>query len=172
MNEKRNNVLRYIMIFFVLLGSITWGLIGMFNYNLIHNLLMGNTMAKKIGYSLIGISGLYLAISPSTYRPDKEECTFPAHILMHCEDATQGKKMIITTKYPNSSIVYWAKNELNDELFNSGTAKTNNMGLATIVLAEPDEKVAIPGFSAIPKEICYRAIIGTGMLSRVESTKI
>ena len=172
MNENKSQFLRYMMLFLVIIGSITWGLIGMFNYNLVHSILMGNTMAKKVAYSLIGIAGLYLALNPNTWRPDREECVFPAHLLMHCEDATQGKKMVITTKQPNTSIVYWAKNEKNGELFNSGTAKTNNMGLATIVLAQPDKDHDIPGFWSLPKEIFYRGISGTGTLSRVESTKI
>jgi len=159
------------MIFLILLGAITWGGIGLFNFNIIHNLLMGNTFAKKIIYSLIGIAGLYLAMCKNTYWPYLGESTFPAHLLAHCQEATQGKKMRISTSYPNTSIVYWVKNEKNGSLYNSGTAKTNNLGIATIVLAEPDGD-EIPGYWMIPKEIYYRAITGPGSLSQVEKTRL
>jgi uncharacterized membrane protein YuzA (DUF378 family) len=169
-NASRNKTIRYIMIFLVLLGSITWGLIGVFNYNIVHNLLLGNTIAKKIAYFAIGLAGLYLAINPSIYKPEKEACIFPSHLLIHCQEATQGKKMNITTRYPNTIIVYWT--QLNEILNNSGTAKTNEFGIATIVLTQPNEKNGTINLANIPKEIYYRAIQDNGTLTRIESTKI
>ena len=166
-----NKNLRLFLIFFILLGSVTWGLIGMFGINLIHNMVFGNPIAKKIIYSFIGIASLYFIINPNTYlSQDQSECVFPTHILMHCQDATQGKKVVITTKFHNTSIVYWAKNDRTGELLNCGTAKTNGLGLATIVLALPD-KDSVSTLGSIPKEIYYRGILNSGMLSRLEKTK-
>lgn len=169
--KQKNPKLHLFMIILVLLGAITWGAIGAFNYNIIHSLLMGNTMAKKIVYTLIGISGLYIAMCKNTYWPYLGESTFPAHLLAHCEEASQGKKMQITTSYPNTAIVYWVKNEKDGSLYNSGTAQTNNMAIATIILAEPDKK-KVPGYWMIPKEIYYRAVTGPGSLSQVEKTSM
>jgi len=169
MAAKKN--LRLFLIFFILLGSITWGFIGMFGINLIHNMVFGNPIVKKIIYSFIGISSIYFIINPDTFIfQDQTECIFPTHLLMHCQDATQGKKIVITTKFRDTSIVYWAKNDRTGELFNCGTAKTNHLGLATIVLALP-EKDTISTLGSIPKEIYYRGILNSGMLSRMEKTK-
>ena len=159
------------MLAVVLLGAITWGLIGMFGINLIHNMVFGNAIVKKIIYSFIGIAALYFLINPDTYLlQDQSECIFPTHLLMHCQDATQGKKTVITTKFPSTSIVYWAKNDRTGELLNCGTAKTNNLGLATIVLALPD-KDSVSTLGSIPKAIYYRRIMNSGLLSRMEKTK-
>lgn len=43
----------------VLVGGLNWGLVGMFNYNLITSLLGdGSTMTKAV-YGLVGICALY-----------------------------------------------------------------------------------------------------------------
>jgi len=168
-----NSNVRLFLLFFILLGSITWGLIGMFGINLIHNMVFGNPIAKKIIYSFIGIASLYFIMNPDTYLlQNQSECVFPTHILMHCEDATQGKKIVITTKFRNTSIIYWAKNDRTGELSNSGTAKTNSMGLATIVLALPDSNTdTVSTLGSLPKDIYYRGILNGGLLSRMEKTK-
>jgi len=169
--ENKNQNLHLFMIILVLIGSLTWGLIGTMNYNLIHNILFGNTIAKKIAYTLIGISGIYLALCRNTYWPYLGESVFPNHLFQHCPMPTEGKEIMISTPYPNTALVYWVKNEKDGSLFNSAVSKTNNLGLAKIVLAEPDKK-DVPGYWIIPKEIFYRAIVGTGMLSKVEKTRI
>lgn len=41
-----------------IIGAINWGLIGLFNFNLVETLFGINTMLTKIIYSLVGICGL------------------------------------------------------------------------------------------------------------------
>lgn len=43
---------------FTIIGAINWGLIGLFNFNLVETLFGINTMLTKIIYSLVGICGL------------------------------------------------------------------------------------------------------------------
>lgn len=42
----------------VIIGALNWGLIGLFNTDLV-NLLFGNGMITKVIYSAVGISGVY-----------------------------------------------------------------------------------------------------------------
>ncbi len=44
------------------IGAINWGLVGIFNFNLVTYLLGENTTLTKIVYVLVGISGLYSII--------------------------------------------------------------------------------------------------------------
>lgn len=44
------------------IGAINWGLIGMFNFNLVTYLLGEASTLTKIVYILVGISGLYSII--------------------------------------------------------------------------------------------------------------
>ena len=43
----------------VLIGALTWGLIGAFNFNLIYAILGGAPQIEQVVYILIGISALH-----------------------------------------------------------------------------------------------------------------
>lgn len=43
----------------LLIGGLNWGLVGIFNYNLVTSLLGDASMMTKVVYSLVGICALY-----------------------------------------------------------------------------------------------------------------
>ena len=43
----------------VIIGAINWGLIGLFNFNLVDTLFGVGSALSRIVYSLVGISGLW-----------------------------------------------------------------------------------------------------------------
>lgn len=43
----------------VIIGAINWGLIGLFNFNLVELLFGDMTLLSRIVYSLVGISGVW-----------------------------------------------------------------------------------------------------------------
>jgi uncharacterized membrane protein YuzA (DUF378 family) len=43
----------------LVIGGINWGLVGIFNYNLVTALLGDASMMTKIVYGLVGLCGLY-----------------------------------------------------------------------------------------------------------------
>ncbi|HEY9790013.1 MAG TPA: DUF378 domain-containing protein [Candidatus Obscuribacterales bacterium] len=45
----------------MLIGAINWGLVGVFNYNLVTAVLGDGSMMTKIVYGLVGLCGLYEA---------------------------------------------------------------------------------------------------------------
>lgn len=50
-----------IALIFVLVGAINWGLIGLFNFNLVSTIFGGPmNILSRIIYSLVGLSGGYL----------------------------------------------------------------------------------------------------------------
>ena len=48
-----------IVLTLIILGSINWGLIGIFEFDLISNIFGYMSVFSRIIYSIIGISGLY-----------------------------------------------------------------------------------------------------------------
>lgn len=44
----------------VIIGAINWGLIGIFNFNLVDTIFGTMSIMSRIIYSLVGISGLWL----------------------------------------------------------------------------------------------------------------
>lgn len=43
----------------VIIGAINWGLVGLFNFNLVDTLLGSGSILAKIVYILVGISGVW-----------------------------------------------------------------------------------------------------------------
>lgn len=53
------SILNALSAIFILIGAINWGLIGLFNFNLVEFLFKKQSIITRIIYTLVGISGLY-----------------------------------------------------------------------------------------------------------------
>lgn len=51
-------LLKKIALFLVIIGAINWGLIGLFDFNLVDTLFGIDSMLSKIVYILVGLSGI------------------------------------------------------------------------------------------------------------------
>ncbi|MBP5686378.1 MAG: DUF378 domain-containing protein [Clostridia bacterium] len=67
---KTTNIIAFIL---VIVGAIVWGLLGIFNFNLVSMIFGAGSEAvvSRIIYSLVGISGLWLIFYSLVYRPFK-----------------------------------------------------------------------------------------------------
>ncbi len=62
-------ILRMIALAFVLIGAVTLGLLGLFNFNIVAAMFGDATILTRILYALVGISAVILMITH-----DNEEC--------------------------------------------------------------------------------------------------
>ncbi|WP_416326156.1 DUF378 domain-containing protein [[Eubacterium] hominis] len=53
-------VWNYIALIITIIGAINWGLIGVFDFNLVTFLFQTGSWITRIVYILVGISGIYL----------------------------------------------------------------------------------------------------------------
>jgi len=51
--------LQKVALAFTILGAINWGLIGLFDFNLVSAIFGDNTILESITYALIGLCGLF-----------------------------------------------------------------------------------------------------------------
>ncbi|MCI9049820.1 MAG: DUF378 domain-containing protein [Coprobacillus sp.] len=51
------NMIQKIALVFTIIGAINWGLIGLFNFNLVET-LFGTSMLSAIIYMIVGIAGI------------------------------------------------------------------------------------------------------------------
>ncbi len=51
-------LLKKIALFLVIIGAINWGLIGLFDFNLVDTLFGIDSMLSRIVYILVGLSGI------------------------------------------------------------------------------------------------------------------
>ena len=56
----------------VVVGALNWGLVGLFNLNLVMMLLGSWPMVEKLVYVLVGLSALYLLV---THKNDCKICS-------------------------------------------------------------------------------------------------
>ena len=59
-NERmvKMEILYKVCLVFAIIGAISWGLIGLFDFNLVTAIFEAGSVMTKIIYSLVGISGL------------------------------------------------------------------------------------------------------------------
>ena len=53
-------LLNYFALAITIIGAVNWGLIGLFNFNLVAFLFGDMTLLARIVYTLVGLCGLYL----------------------------------------------------------------------------------------------------------------
>lgn len=58
--NMNNKALDYCALTIAIIGAVNWGLIGLFNFNLVSFLFGSMSWISRIVYGLVGISGLYL----------------------------------------------------------------------------------------------------------------
>lgn len=63
--------LHYIATILLLIGGLNWGLVGLFNYNLVNVVLGSWPGLVQIVYILVGVSAVYLA---ATHMNDCKVC--------------------------------------------------------------------------------------------------
>jgi hypothetical protein len=51
------NIIQKIALIFTIIGALNWGLIGLFNFNLI-NALFGDSLFSAIIYMIVGVAGI------------------------------------------------------------------------------------------------------------------
>jgi len=59
---KELNALDWIVIILILIGGLNWGVLGLFNVNVIGLIFGEMTTITRIIYTLVGVAAVYLAI--------------------------------------------------------------------------------------------------------------
>ncbi len=62
------NPLDWITIFLVVVGAINWGLVGTIDFNLVTRLFGDMSTVSRVVYMLVGLSGLYLGFTASSFK--------------------------------------------------------------------------------------------------------
>ena len=62
---KKLSSLDWLAYILVIVGSINWGLVGFFQYNLVWSVLGQGTTATQLLYDLVGIAGVYMLLMVS-----------------------------------------------------------------------------------------------------------
>ncbi len=56
------NIVTKIAYLLVIIGALNWGLVGVFNFDLVAMIFGAGSLLSRIVYSLVGLSGVYLIL--------------------------------------------------------------------------------------------------------------
>lgn len=59
---KKHCVLDYIALILVIIGGLNWGLIGLFNFNLVSAIFGDMTLLARLVYIVVGVAAIYTII--------------------------------------------------------------------------------------------------------------
>lgn len=65
-------LLHMVAFLLLLIGGLNWGLLGLFNFNLVNTVLGSAPMIEKLVYVLVGVSAVWIGI---THRTDCKICS-------------------------------------------------------------------------------------------------
>lgn len=66
---KRLNAMDWIAIVLLVIGGINWGLVGLFQFDLVATLFGGQaSLISRIVYVIVGLSAIYVAIDAFTFE--------------------------------------------------------------------------------------------------------
>ena len=57
------NTIKTLALVLVIVGGLNWGLVGIFNFDLVAAIFGAMSMLSRIVYALVGLSAVYLAIA-------------------------------------------------------------------------------------------------------------
>lgn len=67
---KNLNILDWVAILLSAIGAINWGLIGLFNFNLVSLILGDMSILSRIVYILVGLAGIYLIVIATNLKKE------------------------------------------------------------------------------------------------------
>lgn len=68
-NMKWVHIIAYILLF---VGGLNWGLVGLFNFNVVNSILGGMPPVENLVYVLVGVATVYII---ATHRTDCRVCS-------------------------------------------------------------------------------------------------
>ena len=168
-----------IAITLVLVGALNWGLIGLFDLNIVKLLFRTIRLRslERFIYIIVGLASLMLIFSRDTYLPFLGDCVFPCPSLENKVPAHASVTRNFKIKGgANKKVVYWAS-EPNESVFdnpwdaygnysNFGITVADSQGNVQVKVREPSE-YKVPSGRHLKRHIHYRYCRSPGMLSPV-----
>jgi uncharacterized protein len=72
------NTLDWVAFVILVIGGITWGLVGLFGFNLISAIFGEASAISRVFFVLVGISAIYYAVISTTLNRGRLEECYPA----------------------------------------------------------------------------------------------
>ena len=167
----------------VILGAINWGTTA-FGYNLVDMLSKTiNSFAKidypidKITYIIVGLCGISLAFSRTTWLPFLGRSVLPGNLLKLQTPSKVDRELTIKI-VPNSKVAYWAALPTRDnsdyisaygDYSNSGVVMSDSNGIAKLPILTGSGYI-VPSGTKLDRHLHYRVFNSSyGMMDKIKT---
>lgn len=169
--------------FLVLAGAIAWGILGVYDVDVIARALASFPEATtRVAYGVIGLAGVYLAVGRNNWLPFLAKTAFPCAPLAEKMPVDAQAAYSVQTGVPHANVVYWAAESASEisknpwmaygTYNNSGVARTDENGVAVLRLRRPG-RYRVPGTGGVLDEhVHYRVCRHPGMLSEIHTVAV
>jgi uncharacterized membrane protein YuzA (DUF378 family) len=178
-----NTKLRMFLTLIVVIGAINWGTTA-FGYNLVellstylNHLFNTNYPINKGVYIIVGVCGILLALSRTTWLPFLGNTVFP-DVLVPIKIPSQTDNKVTIKTEPNTKIAYWAALPNGDvpdvvtaygDYSNNGVVMSDSNGIAELPILT-GSAYTIPSGRKINRHVHYRELGKPyGMMGRVNT---
>lgn len=163
----------------IIVGSINWLLIGIFDFNLVTG-IFGDSIITKIIYICVGLSAVAMMFDRDTYLPFLGPMVAPCSVLENRVPPGATHDVTVTIK-PNSKVLYWASEPASAKLEkinswkqaylnydNAGVATSNGDGIAVLKVREP-QAYTVPIKGRLTPHVHYRVCGEAGWMDRIQT---
>ncbi len=70
---KKMSALDWIAVILVIVGGLNWGLVGLFNFDLVATIFGDMSAISRVVYVLVGLAALYMIFMKATMGSEKTE---------------------------------------------------------------------------------------------------
>jgi uncharacterized membrane protein YuzA (DUF378 family) len=183
------NLFRILMTL-VLIGSINWGLVAMFDFDLVKSFssIFGNNIKDGVArfiYLVVAMSAIVLMVQRDTFLPFLGKTVMPQPITEHTPKGDLIKKTVENLP-PNVKVIYWASlpsdkvvdnpEDAYGDYSNQGVTTSDAKGNAILHVKNP-ASYKIPSYydpfkGTLKPHIHYRYWTSNGMASRLYTINI
>ena len=180
--------LHFLCAIILLIGGLNWGLIGMFDYNLVEDSNRNTFQTKiftEIVYTLVGLCAIYLLMQREFYLPflghsvvpesliQTHKLPFEPTIEVEVDVVSGAKKVMFWAANPSESSSVEKYDIAYGKFGNSGVVDVIN-GKATMVLACP-QQYWVPKWGmerTLFKHVHYREVFEDGFVGEVKTVDL
>lgn len=183
MNQQVRIIIEMFTLFFIVVGALNWGFVGLFKFNLVEYFATKTFKhMDTVIYVIVGISAVIHIFHRDYYLP------FLGHAAFPCEAITEKFPLnanidVKVSVAPNVNVIFWAA-ETNDKVMenpwmaydlysNSGVTRSDASGDVVLKVRNP-AAYKTPGIirRTLPIHVHYRTCSSAGMLSPVKTINV
>ena len=179
------NYIYMVCIILIIVGGLNWGLVGIFDFNLVQKISYFPMVEKGI-YLLVAVAALVLMANRDTYLPFLGETVYPIPLNNLTPVLDNNKTSVVITNLPsNTKVVYWAADppasdgnaydspqDAYNDYSNSGIGTSDDNGTLTVVINNPASYRVGMLRGDLKPHIHYRYWKNNNLLSKVYTQSI